>query len=218
MSTSFKSLAVIGAAAIAVLASPATAQAFPGQPKLLQGTGVFTVSRIYMGPIIGYVDTSINSPFTFSISYRNFMGSDTILPGLVSISAPTISPNLASFNGSLGFVPTGPSTTSVTAVNYGTIEYLELDLDVDGSFLVQPGPASIGSMSTINYGGRRFGYTGTITSLASVFEVAAVPEPASWAMMLVGFGAVGLAMRSAKRRSDVKFDMKIKRIAAGLEV
>lgn len=44
----------------------------------------------------------------------------------------------------------------------------------------------------------------------------AVPEPATWAMMLVGFGAVGFGMRSAKRRSDAKFDAKIKRITAGL--
>ena len=43
----------------------------------------------------------------------------------------------------------------------------------------------------------------------------AVPEPATWAMMILGMGAVGFAMRSAKRRSDVKFDAKIKTIAAG---
>ena len=30
---------------------------------------------------------------------------------------------------------------------------------------------------------------------------AAVPEPATWAMMLFGFGAVGFSMRSARRRS-----------------
>lgn len=44
-----------------------------------------------------------------------------------------------------------------------------------------------------------------------------VPEPATWAMMLLGFGAIGFAMRGARRRSDAKFDVKIKRIAAGLE-
>ena len=31
----------------------------------------------------------------------------------------------------------------------------------------------------------------------------AVPEPTTWAMMLIGFGAVGGAMRSAKRRKKV---------------
>jgi hypothetical protein len=45
--------------------------------------------------------------------------------------------------------------------------------------------------------------------------VSAVPEPATWAMMLLGFGAIGGALRSAKRRSDQKFDAKIKRITGG---
>ena len=35
----------------------------------------------------------------------------------------------------------------------------------------------------------------------SVFATdSAVPEPATWAMMLLGFGAIGLSLRSAKRR------------------
>jgi len=49
------------------------------------------------------------------------------------------------------------------------------------------------------------------------FNATSVPEPASWAMMILGMGVVGWALRGAKRRSDVKFDLKIKRIAAGLE-
>ena len=40
------------------------------------------------------------------------------------------------------------------------------------------------------------GFTGTATS-----GVAAVPEPATWAMMLAGFGAVGFAMRTRSRTS-----------------
>lgn len=43
----------------------------------------------------------------------------------------------------------------------------------------------------------------------------AVPETATWAMMILGMGAVGYALRRAKRRSDVQFDVKIKRITAG---
>ncbi|WP_298674191.1 PEPxxWA-CTERM sorting domain-containing protein [uncultured Sphingomonas sp.] len=42
-----------------------------------------------------------------------------------------------------------------------------------------------------------------------------VPEPASWALMILGFGAVGGMLRSAKRRSDARFDAKVKRIASG---
>lgn len=43
----------------------------------------------------------------------------------------------------------------------------------------------------------------------------AVPEPATWGMMILGMGAVGFALRSAKRHSDKKFDAKIKRMTEG---
>ena len=38
-----------------------------------------------------------------------------------------------------------------------------------------------------------------------VAETAAVPEPASWAMMLAGFGAVGSALRRRKAATIVRF-------------
>jgi hypothetical protein len=41
---------------------------------------------------------------------------------------------------------------------------------------------------------------------AITFDIAAasgVPEPATWAMMLIGFGLAGGAMRSAKRRQKL---------------
>ena len=51
----------------------------------------------------------------------------------------------------------------------------------------------------------RFSYTGTLpegggkVSGNASFYVAAVPEPATWAMMLIGFGGIGLAMRRRRR-------------------
>lgn len=45
--------------------------------------------------------------------------------------------------------------------------------------------------------------TGNPTGLRVEFlgsQIAAVPEPSTWAMMLLGFGFIGGAMRSAKRR------------------
>ena len=56
--------------------------------------------------------------------------------------------------------------------------------------------------------------TGGVVS-GSVTQVAAVPEPAAWAMMILGMGAVGFALRSAKRRSEEKFETKIKNITYG---
>ena len=52
-------------------------------------------------------------------------------------------------------------------------------------------------------------------ALLADVSISAVPEPATWAMMIIGFGVVGGAMRAAKRRSDETFDAKIKRIAEG---
>ena len=43
----------------------------------------------------------------------------------------------------------------------------------------------------------------------------AVPEPATWAMMILGMSAVGFAMRRRVRASEVKFNAKIKRVANG---
>ena len=33
------------------------------------------------------------------------------------------------------------------------------------------------------------------------FTLSAVPEPSAWAMMLVGFGGLGMALRGARRRA-----------------
>jgi len=48
------------------------------------------------------------------------------------------------------------------------------------------------------------GYFGPTSSEAFTLESSAAPEPASWAMMLGGFGAIGGAMR-ARRKAAVSF-------------
>lgn len=50
---------------------------------------------------------------------------------------------------------------------------------------------------------------------ATSSAVAAVPEPATWAMMILGMGAIGFAMRRGIRRSDEKFTAKIRDGAEG---
>ena len=55
------------------------------------------------------------------------------------------------------------------------------------------------TLSGFRDGERNYAFTGgTVGGGAAV--PAAVPEPATWAMMLLGFGAVGAGMRSARRR------------------
>ena len=54
-----------------------------------------------------------------------------------------------------------------------------------------------------------------VYTVALVPTVASVPEPAAWGMMIFGMGAIGIAMRRRVRRSNEKFDARIKAIAAG---
>ena len=46
--------------------------------------------------------------------------------------------------------------------------------------------------------------TGLVTATSSAVAAAAVPEPASWALMLGGFGAIGGALRS-RRKTAIAF-------------
>ena len=49
-----------------------------------------------------------------------------------------------------------------------------------------------------------FGTAGAATLTITRAAVAAVPEPATWAMMLIGFGAMGVSLRR-RRRTDTLF-------------
>ena len=48
-------------------------------------------------------------------------------------------------------------------------------------------------------------------------QITGVPEIATWAMMILGFGLIGFVLRRAVRRSERAFDARIKRITAGIE-
>ena len=54
------------------------------------------------------------------------------------------------------------------------------------------------------------GGTGTLT----VGGISAVPEPATWAMMILGIGIIGCAFRRRSKASEVKVTVKISGVAA----
>jgi len=55
-----------------------------------------------------------------------------------------------------------------------------------------------------SYGGSPSGLTGAGALVTEFSSSGAVPEPATWALMIFGFGAVGTAMRKAKRNQVAK--------------
>lgn len=54
-----------------------------------------------------------------------------------------------------------------------------------------------------------------VLARAAKSEVATLPEPATWVMLLFGFGAMGAALRWKLRRSEARFNARIRRIEAG---
>ena len=80
-------------------------------------------------------------------------------------------------------IPNGPPGSlvrlegdgSITTIFGGLIAPTGLQIGADGAFYVTQFSASPG--------------------VGQVLRIAAVPEPASWAMMILGFGAIGMAAR-----------------------
>ena len=132
---------------------------------------------------------------------------------LCSATAPCSFSNSGSFLTPTGFnrvsltistILSGSASPNPTNIDFGTVLFNSV------AFALSPtGDAEFGSLlnqmlvaggtNTISVAGTTGGnasYRGTL----SFSNVAAVPEPGTWALMLVGFGAIGFSMR--RRRSQ----------------
>ena len=125
----------------------------------------------------GNADVSGNFADTFSI-----LGAAgyTIANLTISSSTPTLDFSSVTFNG-----------TEFNTVQTGTFEYRNL------------GPVPLLASNTLNVSGTAPG-TGSYSGTIQFSAPNAVPEPATWAMMLVGFGAVGYGMRRKAKISVVR--------------
>lgn len=120
--------------------------------------------------------------------------------------------------------PTAFGTGGFTFATSGTGVSFAINAAAFGTpyVFVPTGYASGSSLAgTALFAGRTFANLG-LTAGTYVFRTAAdtvtvnigaVPETASWIMMILGIGAIGFAMR----RSNARFDAKIKRITAGAD-
>jgi hypothetical protein len=133
---------------------------------------------------------------TFSDTYQFRVGADGVGSGNLSTSFSTsLAEILISsivINGATYFAtPNGTGTGQTFSVS---------DIPITSFF----NPSSPGTVNTIVVNGQVRGETGSYQG-GLTFNASAVPEPATWAMMLVGFGAIGAISRSQRRSIAVRF-------------
>lgn len=106
----------------------------------------------------------------------------------------------------------GSSTVTTTIQGLRDIDFTSVLLDAHAFTKVLGDPGETWQISgilltggnhTITLNGVKSG-TG-FSSYAGTLELGAVPEPAAWGMMLLGFGLVGSSMRSRKGKTTVVY-------------
>lgn len=149
--------------------------------------------------LTSYINQLLNGPATTSGAGYN--------PGTYSIDAGTVLGSLSSLSGTAGspytydFSPLQLSGYTIFAAHFGSFPDSTYDT---GSSAGKVAP-DVTAFWLLNLGG---GSTSTVTisdgkgvSNAQILGTGtpAVPEPATWAMMLVGFAGIGASMRRRRR-------------------
>ena len=170
------------AAAALVLSLPASA-AVTVDPSVVEPDGSFS---------IGFNGTNLERPifsesFTFSIATSGFLSAIISTPG-----GGSRSPNDVDF-------------TRVFVTGPGNLTY-----DLTTGSTTDIGETRSFEELFVGIGEYTFTTTGTVRGSGSyggslAFNPSAVPETATWGMMILGFGMIGAAARSRKVKTSVKF-------------
>lgn len=167
------------AVALMSVGSPAAAATFivSLEAGTQTGTGTITIDDSLIGPNAAV----LTSATTVNLLFGGFNFSIPFSPTTEQFIFDSLGRNIIGVNDTVGsFVDFGRTD--------GTFSFV--------SFREGPVP---GTFQTLNLPGGDVQGTFSITSSAT----GAVPEPSTWAMMLLGFGLIGGGMRAAKRRQKV---------------
>ncbi|UZK67710.1 PEPxxWA-CTERM sorting domain-containing protein [Sphingomonas sp. M1-B02] len=205
-----KRIFVLGAAIVAVVASPANAGEFlvdVGAPLQFPDGGGTDDRPVFR--VVNTTPGSATSPFITSL----LLALDSSTPATIT-----------AVNNAVGFGDFPPGTDNGTPVGNPTVSFItnklvsltygvsRFDPGAYSSFRVNFGPGVTDFRTALFNGSNtltamfsdnstaQVTFIGSPTSNADTFgfsstAVAAVPEPATWAMMLLGFGVIGGSMR-----------------------
>ena len=201
-----KALAAVSAFALVAPATAATVIVTPNttvNPSPGEYANFYVSGNPFSGPVTATIGHTGIPTGSFTDLFRFTLGQNGIGSGGVTTTV-----NVANFLGAtdLDFTSvlvngvaatltlTDASGTVCTVPNVGTCGANE-------TYSANNVPITSGVLNTITVNGTSRGlgsYGGNLT-----FVPSAVPEPATWAMMLVGFGAMSFSLRS-KRRSGMR--------------
>ena len=208
-----RTMILAGVIAGAAVSAPAAAQSVPN--------GTVSVAALYnptvtLGAATGTY--TANSGATFEVlgtgGFTSVTGLNGTMNGTLSFSTAegtTIAQSLANFfvfndgrGGTYNFSPTSVLTTSFSNVpNVSSSIGLYILGNVADAFQgFTPTPGSL-TLSFNSTGGSPYSASATLSVPPA--GAGAVPEPASWALMIGGFGMVGGAMRRRKVNTRVSF-------------
>src|SRR5256885_12277993 len=173
-------LGLMGATAL-TMASAANATLIITTPTSVSVSGPNTVNNIDF--TFGYSNSSTTTPFSETVSWMND------LAGLYTI---TLTTGAVTVNG-----PTDVDISAAFVTGTGIIGQLDLNPDLANTDLNETYKLLAQALGAGTYTLTIQGTRGAIGSYGGnvAFQADAVPEPATWALMLLGFGAIGWPLR-----------------------
>jgi hypothetical protein len=140
----------------------------------------------------GTASTSDSTPTNNTTAYNPPPGGYVLDYSTVLASISSSSGNVA--GSAFDYVFSGPALSGLTifGAHFGNQPDAGTQSNISALWLVDLGPAPTHTVTITN---------GQGVSGAQIFATSpAVPEPATWAMMLLGFGGIGMAMRRNRSR------------------
>jgi hypothetical protein len=135
-------------------------------------------------------------PCTTAADSCTFSFDSSGVSGMFSETAAFTLPQLGSLNG----VATAISLDAATAIDFSSIFVTEVATGNVFNFAITNGNPEIAVLPFSSVTGGAYtltvtGTAGTNASYGGTLNFSAVPEPGTWALMILGFGAIGFSMR-----------------------